>query len=49
MEQKTIRLMIDQAIQTYDMNRIAIGVVGQNTNALEFSLPSLENHDKVIQ
>ena len=49
MVQKTIRLMIDLAIHTYDMNRIAIGVVGQNTNALEFSLPSRENHDKVIQ
>ena len=33
---ETIRLMIDLAIHTYDMNRIAIGVVGQNTNALEF-------------
>lgn len=32
----TIRLMIDLAFHTYDMNRIAIGVVGQNTNALEF-------------
>ena len=49
MVQKTIRLMIDLAIHTYDMNRIAIGVVVQNTNALEFSLPSRENHDKVIQ
>ena len=49
MVQKTIRLMIDLAIHTYDMNRNAIGVVVQNTNALEFSLPSRENHDKVIQ
>ena len=49
MVQKTIRLMIDLSIHTYDMNQIAIGVVGQNTNALEFSLPSRENHDKVIQ
>lgn len=33
---ETICVMIDLAIHTYDMNRIAIGVVGQNTNALEF-------------
>ena len=28
--------MVDMAFKEYDMNRVAIGVVGQNTNALAF-------------
>ena len=33
---ETIRLMLDLAFGEYEMNRVAIGVVGQNTNALAF-------------
>ena len=33
---EAIRLMLDLAFHSYDMNRVAIGVVGQNTNALAF-------------
>ncbi len=33
---EAIRIMIDIAFKEYDMNRIAIGVVGLNTNALHF-------------
>ena len=29
-------MMLDLAFHSYDMNRVAIGVVGQNTNALAF-------------
>ena len=33
---EAIRLMLDLAFDRYDMNRVAIGVVGQNANALSF-------------
>lgn len=33
---EAIRLMIDLAFSKYEMNRVAIGVVGQNTEALAF-------------
>ena len=33
---EAIRIMLDMAFGKYDMNRVAIGVVGQNTNALKF-------------
>ena len=33
---EAIRIMLDMAFHQYDMNRVAIGVVGQNTNALAF-------------
>ncbi len=33
---EAIRLMLDLAFFGYDMHRVAIGVVGQNTNALAF-------------
>ena len=33
---ETIGIMLDMAFDEYDMNRVAIGVVGLNTNALEF-------------
>ena len=33
---EAIRIMLDMAFDQYDMNRVAIGVVGQNTNALAF-------------
>ena len=33
---EAIRIMLDMAFHDYDMNRVAIGVVGLNTNALEF-------------
>lgn len=33
---EAIRLMIDLAFGKYEMNRVAIGVVGQNTEALAF-------------
>ena len=33
---EAIRLMLDMAFNRYDMNRVAIGVVGQNANALSF-------------
>jgi len=33
---EAIRMMIDMAFSQYEMNRISIGVVGLNTNALAF-------------
>ena len=33
---EAIRIMLDMAFRQYDMNRVAIGVVGQNTEALAF-------------
>ena len=33
---EAIRLMLDLAFDRYEMNRVAIGVVGQNANALAF-------------
>ncbi len=33
---EAIRIMLDMAFHQYDMNRVAIGVVGQNSNALAF-------------
>ena len=33
---EAIRLLLDLAFDSYEMNRVAIGVVGQNTNALAF-------------
>lgn len=33
---EAISIMLDMAFKEYDMNRVAIGVVGQNTNALAF-------------
>ena len=33
---EAIRMMIDMAFSKYEMNRISIGVVGLNTNALAF-------------
>ena len=33
---QAIRIMLDLAFDTYDMNRVAIGVVGLNTRALAF-------------
>ena len=33
---EAIRIMLDMAFDKYDMNRVAIGVVGLNTNALAF-------------
>lgn len=33
---EAIRMMIDMAFSNYEMNRISIGVVGLNTNALAF-------------
>jgi RimJ/RimL family protein N-acetyltransferase len=33
---EAIRIMLDLAFRQYDMNRVAIGVVGQNANALAF-------------
>ena len=33
---ETIRLMLDMAFNEYKMNRVSIGVVGLNTDALEF-------------
>lgn len=33
---ETISLMLDMAFNEYEMNRVSIGVVGLNTNALEF-------------
>ncbi len=33
---EAIRIMLDMAFNQYDMNRVAIGVVGLNTNALAF-------------
>ena len=33
---EAIRMMLDLAFETYDMNRVSIGVVGLNTNALAF-------------
>ena len=33
---EAIRIMLEMAFNDYDMNRVAIGVVGQNVNALEF-------------
>lgn len=33
---QAIRLMLDMAFDEYEMNRVAIGVVGLNTDALEF-------------
>ena len=33
---EAIRIMLDMAFDQYEMNRVAIGVVGQNTNALAF-------------
>ncbi len=33
---EAIRIMLDMAFTQYDMNRVAIGVVGLNTGALEF-------------
>ena len=33
---EAIRLMLDMAFNEYKMNRVSIGVVGLNTNALEF-------------
>ena len=33
---EAIRLMLDMAFEEFDMNRVSIGVVGLNTDALEF-------------
>ena len=33
---EAIRLMLDMAFNEYEMNRVSIGVVGLNTDALEF-------------
>ena len=33
---EAIGIMLDMAFDKYDMNRVAIGVVGMNTNALSF-------------
>lgn len=33
---EAIRMMLKLAFETYDMNRVAIGVVAKNTNALDF-------------
>lgn len=33
---EAIRIMLDMAFDKYEMNRVAIGVVGMNTNALAF-------------
>ena len=33
---EAIRIMLDMAFNRYDMNRVSIGVVGLNTNALAF-------------
>ena len=33
---EAIRIMLDMAFDKYDMNRVAIGVVGMNLNALSF-------------
>ena len=33
---EAIRIMLDMAFDTYEMHRVAIGVVGLNTNALAF-------------
>ncbi len=33
---EAIRLMLDMAFREYEMNRVSIGVVGLNTDALEF-------------
>ena len=33
---EAIRIMLDMAFSRYEMNRVAIGVVGLNTNALAF-------------
>ena len=33
---EAIRIMLEMAFSNYDMNRVAIGVVGLNANALEF-------------
>lgn len=33
---EAIRIMLDMAFKKYDMNRVAIGLVGLNTNALSF-------------
>ena len=33
---EAISIMLDMAFDKYDMNRVAIGVVGMNTNALSF-------------
>ena len=33
---EAIKIMLDMAFNQYDMNRVAIGVVGLNVNALEF-------------
>ena len=33
---EAIRIMLDMAFHQYDMNRVAIGVVGQNSNVLAF-------------
>ena len=33
---EAIRIMLDMAFREYEMHRVSIGVVGSNTNALEF-------------
>ena len=33
---EAIRIMLDMAFDSYEMNRVSIGVVGLNANALEF-------------
>ena len=33
---EAMKIMLDKAFNQYDMNRVSIGVVGLNTNAIEF-------------